>query len=426
MQNRTATLDWRAEAGIGHYLACAALLLLVAFLPLSRAIEFILMPESAATLAARIHIGVIELLFIAGVLADPRTRLPRLQALPRWVPWIGGAWLLWGTLTALLATYVGTAFIRQGEWLLHGAAAAALWAFLRAHPGWRAHLPRAMLLGFLVYAVGITFFLRQVQDPHDFPWLQAMLGFRNIRHFSAYAAMALLAALQPLLAQKRPEPRELAGIAAVMTVPWAFLFWSGGRGAFLAVAVTLVGLTVLRLLPRPKLCWTVILASAVAGLLVSIPFTPPNGSFGVFRLAGDLVAADDLQSFSSSRLDMWRQALGMIGDHPLIGLGPDNYAHTPRDPFGAFEHPHNALLQAALDWGLPGMALAVSGGLGLTVLSALRNVLEVRDAAATVGFAVAIMLLALSLVSSPMYYGFPLMTCLFALASALPLSPARR
>ena len=210
-----------------------------------------------------------------------------------------------------------------------------------------------------------------------------------------------------------------------MTVPWAFLFWSGGRGAFLAVSAALVALTALKLLPRPKTAWTLILATAFAGLLISIPFTPPNGSFGVVRLAGQMVAAESAAQFGSGRLQLWSQALQLISQHPILGLGPDNYALYSRGTNQTFEHPHNAILQAMLDWGIPG-ALMVIGMALMALAEAAKNVLDSRQAPDVTGLALMLMLLALSLVSSPLYYGFPTLICGFALVLALPAQRPRR
>ena len=420
MQNRSMTAEaFQLWAGAGHYLACAALILLLAFLPLSRALEFILVPASHATLGARLHIGVIELVFIAGVLADRRVAWPRGARLPGWVLPIGGAWLLWSTLAALLASHVEAAVLRQAEWLLHGAAAACLWAFLSAHPHWRAHVPKAIVAGFILYGAAIAAFLLQIPDPHHFPWLKAMLGFRNIRHFSAYAAIALIAALAPLLTGETPDRRMLWRTCAQMVVPWAFLFWSGGRGAFIAVVLSLAVMTVLRRVPRPGRLWGLALATALLGLTISIPFTPPHGSYGVLRLASDLVEGESANDYSSGRLELWQQALGMVAAHPVFGLGPDNYAHTPRGASEAFEHPHNAVLQSALEWGIPGLLLACAG-LGMTMLAAGRSLARRADAPALAGFGIALMLFMLSMVAGALYYGLSVMMCLFCLACALP------
>lgn len=68
-----------------------------------------------------------------------------------------------------------------------------------------------------------------------------------------------------------------------------------------------------------------------------------------------------------ARLAMWRYALPMIREHPLIGSGPRTYGARLLDYWDATQDPapyvflgtaHNALLQSAAELGLPG-ALAV-------------------------------------------------------------------
>ncbi len=63
------------------------------------------------------------------------------------------------------------------------------------------------------------------------------------------------------------------------------------------------------------------------------------------------------------RVELWRSALHMIRDHPLWGVGPDNflyYFHTrylprPSYPEPNLSHPHNIILHFWLAMGLPGL-----------------------------------------------------------------------
>jgi O-antigen ligase len=61
---------------------------------------------------------------------------------------------------------------------------------------------------------------------------------------------------------------------------------------------------------------------------------------------------------------IWKSTLGMIKDHPVLGVGPGNYwleyphYRTPGDFFGE-HHAHNDLLQLAAESGIPSAALMV-------------------------------------------------------------------
>lgn len=71
-----------------------------------------------------------------------------------------------------------------------------------------------------------------------------------------------------------------------------------------------------------------------------------------------------------TRLDLWRDALAIIGDHPLIGNGVGNFPWRMVEaaaaaPVGANTHPgaehaHNIVLQLAADFGIPAMLLVAA------------------------------------------------------------------
>jgi O-antigen ligase len=74
----------------------------------------------------------------------------------------------------------------------------------------------------------------------------------------------------------------------------------------------------------------------------------------------------DLQSSTSAiRLDVWRSGINMLADHPIRGIGLDNflyyYQHGYRLPTAwqdpNLSHPHNVLLDFWLSLGLPGPIL---------------------------------------------------------------------
>ena len=111
----------------------------------------------------------------------------------------------------------------------------------------------------------------------------------------------------------------------------------------------------------------------------------------IFRLAGALVLAIALlaagpgQRITSHlslvdgttglRISLWQSAVAMALDHPIIGVGPDNFIHhyqqTYRLPEAwrepALSHPHNLVLDYWLSAGLFGLA-----SLGLLIAGWVR------------------------------------------------------
>jgi O-antigen ligase len=95
----------------------------------------------------------------------------------------------------------------------------------------------------------------------------------------------------------------------------------------------------------------VVLAVLAVGLLLVL---------GTGRLTSLL---DTTEGTTSFRLQLWQSSLAMIGDHPLLGVGLDNFLYAYRSHYvlpTAWEefnlsHPHNFVLDFWLRLGLPGL-----------------------------------------------------------------------
>jgi hypothetical protein len=76
---------------------------------------------------------------------------------------------------------------------------------------------------------------------------------------------------------------------------------------------------------------------------------------------------------SSGRIAMWRGTLRDARTHPLLGIGPMNYACT--GPLYRAAHPHNFPLQFMAEWGIPAflLFLLVAGFLFLSLFRTLRR-----------------------------------------------------
>jgi O-antigen ligase len=86
------------------------------------------------------------------------------------------------------------------------------------------------------------------------------------------------------------------------------------------------------------------------------------------------------------RLQLWRSAWQMILDHPLWGVGPDNFLYAFRSGYilptawqePNLNHPHNMILDLWTRLGLPGLLVA-GVWLGVTVRSLVRQIRHSHD-----------------------------------------------
>lgn len=147
--------------------------------------------------------------------------------------------------------------------------------------------------------------------------------------------------------------RWLYGLAAIILIVALFLTYS--RGAWVVgLPLSLFFLAAMR--GRRTFALALGLLVALAVLVVVL--------VGPGRLTSLLDASQGTTFF---RLQLWQSSVSMIGDHPILGVGLDNFLYQYRSHYvlpTAWEefnlsHPHNLVLDFWLRLGLPGLAVVV-------------------------------------------------------------------
>jgi tetratricopeptide (TPR) repeat protein len=128
---------------------------------------------------------------------------------------------------------------------------------------------------------------------------------------------------------------------------------------------------------------TVVAAVAAVGVLVALTaaagvmrLTEGSGRDGVSSGATSALGSSRLGSgLETGRYDLWRVAAEEVADHPLLGVGADNFAvdfvrerRTREEPL----YPHSLLLRSFSQTGLVGGALFL-GFVGAALVAALRR-----------------------------------------------------
>ncbi len=157
----------------------------------------------------------------------------------------------------------------------------------------------------------------------------ALLGDERNRRLSYLGAVLLMAAA---LVLSFSRGALLLGVPAALTI---IILFRGGKSATAALLA--------------------LLAAATAALL----------AFGRHPRLASLLSRTTGPTFF--RLNLWRSALNMINDHPLTGVGLDNFLYEYRGRYIAptawqdphLSHAHNWVLDFASRLGLPGLAVAL-------------------------------------------------------------------
>jgi O-antigen ligase len=146
---------------------------------------------------------------------------------------------------------------------------------------------------------------------------EAYLGFGGMDNncFGAGLAASLGPAVALAIASKTWYSRAAASISAVLILHTALLTFS--RGTMLGMVA--VGLVAFVMMPkRPKH-----MAALFVTLLIAIRLTGPELAH---RYSSTFVATEERDSSAESRIDLWRDCLTVIRQHPVFGVGPANWA----------------------------------------------------------------------------------------------------
>jgi O-antigen ligase len=149
------------------------------------------------------------------------------------------------------------------------------------------------------------------------------------------------------------DRRRIAYAVALIPIAAAIVF-SQSRGAiFIGIPASILAIG---FLAGGKWIWRSIGALVVAAL-ASIPLLNSPRIQALFSEGGT----------TFFRIALWKSTLEMIRDHPLIGVGPDNFLYAYRDRYlrpeawaeSSLSHPHNFALDFAARLGLIGLGIFV-------------------------------------------------------------------
>jgi len=191
----------------------------------------------------------------------------------------------------------------------------------------------------------------------------------NAANLGAYVALALPLVGDRVLGDESKRWRTIAWFGVVLGASSGG--FSGSRGAWLGVVFGLCtwfafSFAFDRADGRRVAGLVVVLAAVLA---LSIVLTPVAAE----RATGGGTASSTVLG----RLAVWRSTVPMIAERPLLGRGPAGYgrAHTayaspeeidPRGRMEALEDPHNLVLSAGANYGIPGiLGLAAIAGLAI-------------------------------------------------------------
>ena len=185
--------------------------------------------------------------------------------------------------------------------------------------------------------------------PVDWPY--PVYGFTNIRFFNQYMVptFPLMVGL-PLLMKSRVNSKLIALFICILPVWSFFLFYTGSRGAPLAIIVS--GILVALLYRSQAYGYLKLLTfSLIIGYLIFAVFksSPELFSTQIGKLPDVVERSINAPGSNSKRIEL----IGIAWDHfqanPILGIGPMHFTWGHTDIPG---HPHNSIMQVLSEWGL--------------------------------------------------------------------------
>lgn len=196
----------------------------------------------------------------------------------------------------------------------------------------------------LMFAVGADYGL-------GFDAQELFPGFSNVRFFGHVQTMLLPLLVLPALWWGR-SALQRAGWMLVPALWWMLAIASGTRGSWVALGIGAVVAVIAgraQALPWLRMQMLGLLSGGILYVffVLGVPEWLARPAVFLHREAADLVSL-------RGREVLWGLSLDWAAVHPWLGLGPMHFANRLTE---LASHPHNAVLQWVVEWGIPAAVL---------------------------------------------------------------------
>lgn len=205
-------------------------------------------------------------------------------------------------------------------------------------------------------------FLRGAE--HKIDWGNAIPGFISVRLFGSWAA-AILALLTGVAWRSEQKEERQTILFLATALAFGMMFWTGTRAAVLGWLCVLPVAWLLAGPPRSRAAVTYLPCYFILAAIIAVALQPYGHPSFSFSDIFDPATNASMDGISSGRLTLWKRALKVYCDYPLLGSGAgSSWWLVPLDG-NRHVQPHNALVQFLLNWGLiptiPAVALLFGG-----------------------------------------------------------------
>jgi hypothetical protein len=196
-----------------------------------------------------------------------------------------------------------------------------------------------------------------------FGWGQRVLEYVTLPRWGGYAELGLLFVVTlPIPAALMIVSPTLPGIVPALIVAGTLslaMALVDSRSAYATAAVVYAAFMALEYMTVKRYRLALLAALAIAIVAAFLAWRPSDQ--GRFKQVVDY-RTRVIQLTTAARVTVWKQTVGLIRDHPWIGVGPGNYQDAiqkkwvPRVGYLFYSnHAHNMMLHVAAESGIPAL-----------------------------------------------------------------------
>ena len=196
---------------------------------------------------------------------------------------------------------------------------------------------------------------------HDMLFRAPCSVFFNMNHLGYYLGVSIVLLIGRMLFDRGKKRTVWYFLSYLFQIYGLML--NNTLGAYLAILIALVALYIFYFVNGHKFSLVCLLPVVGLAAVSGLYFTGLLPSSRSSNLLNDAMkTANELQgdetgkisdSAGSARMRLWREAVALIPEHPILGFGPNS---MPDYYDKTFVRPHNTVLQLAVFHGIPGVA----------------------------------------------------------------------
>jgi hypothetical protein len=265
-------------------------------------------------------------------------------------------------LSTLLGDYSWTGSIRWFELIVNLIFGLSIYLLIQQSPEYKAFILYSLILSLLftlVIYLGLWFTL---DSPYNYKWVGSSPFFNNIRHYGYFIATALPLGYWLLESNIGGKNKKYTAII-YLSLAWALLFWTGGRGALLGVFFATACYFIIS---QKNIRWVVL--SILLGGILSQFFIVKSGSLNLFHALSWFATEEkiDLNAISANRIKIYTDSLNFWWENsPILGTGSDAFRYI-KPSINGISQPHSIIIQLIFSYGILGILIPAGLFIALT------------------------------------------------------------